>query len=350
MNKKLWVYIFLLWQFGGLVVTAIFSVSAGGFHHFTHELIMVLTFTNTIGLGVVAVIFFHLFVLRKKMRIPELQYLISIVLVGLVIYFGSDFALKVGAEVCGIDSYKVGQLHLVTIIINFVMLTMATVFAVLLLLYRRISENLENKIHENTELSRLQLETKFALLQSKVNPHFLFNTLNSMLDVLEKDPDKIEVMIMNLADIYHKTLTLPDRSTISLDDELELVKEYLEIEKIRMGDRLEYRFQVKEQLRQTKIPPMMIQILVENAIRHGLTPKKEGGTIDINIDEVDGEKIAVSVNDTGVGIVQRESYSGYGLTCIKQQLKLLYSAKAKMNISLAPTGGTLVCIELPYDT
>jgi LytS/YehU family sensor histidine kinase len=268
-------------------------------------------------------------------------------LLAIVVYFGTDIALNIGSVVCGTDHYEVGQWHLLAIIVNFITLVVATIFGILLMLYRRIASNLEKKIQENTELSRMQLETKFALLQSKVNPHFLFNTLNTMLDVLRNEPKKVENMILNLSDIYRKTLTLPDRSLVSVDEELELVREYLEIEKIRMGERLEYRFHIKEHLRQTKIPPMMVQILVENAIRHGLTPKKEGGSVDIKVDEVAEDKIVVEVEDTGVGIEQKPSHSGYGLTCIKQQLKLLYDSRAMMHISLVPTGGTHVSVELP---
>ena len=349
MTSKRWFQLFLLWQLGGVAATTVFSVSAGSFHFFTHELIICLAFTNLVGLGLAAVVALDHLKLRHVFS-PGVGLLISAVLAGIVLYFGSKLALQLGVIVCGTDHYEIGRWHVLAIVVNFITVVVATIFCILLMLYRRIAANLEKKIHENTELARLQLETKFALLQSKVNPHFLFNTLNTMLDVLRKEPEKVESMILNLSDIYRKTLALPDRSLVMLEEELELVREYLEIEKIRMGERLEYRFHVKEHLRQTRIPPMMVKILVENAIRHGLAPKKEGGAIAVKVDEQEDEKLVVDVEDTGVGIEPKPSYSGYGLACIKQQLKMLYDTRALMQISLAPSGGTHVRIELPYET
>lgn len=166
-----------------------------------------------------------------------------------------------------------------------------------------------------------------------------------MLDVLKRDPREVEKMILNLSDIYRKTLMMPDSTRVPLKDELTLVKEYLEIEKVRMGDRLTYSFQVDDQLSSFKLPPMMIQILVENAIKHGLSPKKEGGDVRIQATR-SGDTVTLEVIDTGVGFDVSEPSSGFGLPSIEDRLNLLYQ-NAKMEILGQETGGTCVRICLP---
>ena len=127
--------------------------------------------------------------------------------------------------------------------------------AMLLALYERLAANLESKIHENEKLQRLQIESKLTLLQSKINPHFLFNTLNTILDVLRRNPAQVEKLILNLSDIYRKTLMMPDNALVPLKEEIRLIEEYLEIEKVRMGDRLEALFDIDEKLENFEMPP-----------------------------------------------------------------------------------------------
>lgn len=345
MKNKHWFFIFLLWQVAGLLVTIIVSISAGTFHNFVHELMLCLTFTNFVAICAAAILLLHHWKLRHFLSRP-LQIMLGVVCLAGTVYAGAQVGVDTGARICGIDNYEVGRWHLAIVIINFILLVVITVVSILLMLYQRLATNLEKKINENTRLARLQLETQFALLRSKVNPHFLFNTLNTMLEVLRREPQQVEKLILNLSDIYRKTLAAPDRTLVPIDEELDLVREYLEIEKIRMGNRLDYDFDVSDQVRQVKIPPMMLQILVENAVRHGLTPKKQGGSVSVKIERHNGG-LEMGVRDTGVGIKQAQSETGYGLTCIRQQLQLLYDSAANLRISLLPTGGTEVTIALP---
>jgi sensor histidine kinase YesM len=167
-----------------------------------------------------------------------------------------------------------------------------------------------------------------------------------MLDVLRRDPVQVEKMILNLSDIYRKTLMMPDNTLVPLKDEIDLVKEYLEIEKVRMGDRLRFSFHVDDRLEGFNLPPMMIQILVENAIKHGLTPKKEGGEVRIHASRQEGT-VTLEVADSGIGMDTSKADGGFGLVSIQQRLKLMYD-NAKMEISGLATGGTQVRIVLPY--
>ena len=347
MKRSYWFLIFLLWQVIGLVATVMMSLTSGDFHHFVHNLILCLTFTNFIGIGIALIIVLHEKILKHLDR-RKLVITAEVVACAVVIVLGTDLAMNIGRMVCGIDHFEVDRWHLLTIIVNFIIFASSTVFFILIMLHNRLAANLERKIRENEKLNRLQLEAKFALLQSKVNPHFLFNTLNTMLEVLKREPAQVEKMILNLSDIYRKTLTISDTRLVSLHQELELVREYLEIEKIRMGQRLDYNLIVSDDLMDTKIPPMMLQILVENAVKHGISPKKHGGEVGLTVELIE-DRIVVNVQDTGVGIQEKDLYSGYGLSSIRQRLKMLYDTAADLVVSQLPQGGTKVVIQMPYE-
>ena len=214
--------------------------------------------------------------------------------------------------------------------------------------YYYIKKKLEKKTAEHQQSLHLQTKSQLAALQAKINPHFLFNTLNAMLGQIYNAPEKVENMILNLSNIYHKVLKLPEDTKILLHQEMELVKEYLEIEKIRMGDRLEFNIHLDPKLKKAKIPPLLIEPLVENAIIHGIGPKSEGGEIKI---EVSGNQgfIKVSVADNGIGMVEPDSKAGYGLYSIQERLRLIYADKASFSITSLPFGGIDVRMELPYE-
>jgi two-component sensor histidine kinase len=202
------------------------------------------------------------------------------------------------------------------------------------------------KLEENRRMMHLQTRTKLAALQARVNPHFLFNTLNAMLTQVYKAPDKVEKMILTLSDIYRKVLTLPEDRFIPLEEEIQLVREYLEIEKIRMGERLSFSIDVQPGLESFKIAPLLIEPLVENAVIHGIGPKPEGGTVQIDIWRTEG-KVEIVVADDGVGIDKKHSKAGFGLNSIQERLALSYKEKAVFSIIQREGGGIRIKMELP---
>jgi two-component sensor histidine kinase len=214
--------------------------------------------------------------------------------------------------------------------------------------YFYVKKKLERKTIEFQQALHLRTKSQLSALQAKINPHFLFNTLNAILGELSTDPKKVEKMILNLSGIYHKILKLPEDAEITLQDEIKLVKEYLEIEKMRMGDRLTYRVDLDSNLAKAKVPPLLIEPLVENAIIHGLSPKPEGGEIKIEAIE-DSGIIKISVADNGVGKKEVDSKKGYGLYSIQERLSLTYGEKARFNIARLPFGGTVVNMEFPLE-
>ncbi|MBU0475654.1 MAG: histidine kinase [Bacteroidetes bacterium] len=347
LDKKKLLIILLSWEIAGIVVALIMSIPKPSFHTFLDQIYICLTFTNSIAIfSAILLLIYRKFILNRDTSIYILIPLV-IISVTATIAISLKFAVFCGSYFCGLDTYEVNVWHLFIISINIIIITSFSVICILYFLHLKASSNLETKLQENEQLKRLQIESKLSILQSKVNPHFLFNTLNTMMGMVHNQPEKVEKIIFNLSDIYRKVLTLPDNALIKLEDELQLITEYLEIEKTRMGERLSYEIIVDENLAGTQFPPLILQILVENAIIHGLSPQKEGGKIEINI-QPDGDCYVINVKDNGVGIKQNYRGSGFGLYNIEQRLKLIYSGKAVFEILPCETGGTLITLKLPY--
>jgi hypothetical protein len=207
---------------------------------------------------------------------------------------------------------------------------------------------------EAESLRRQVLEARMAMMQAQVEPHFLFNTLASIDHLIEFDPKRASQMQRNLISLLRASMPSM-RSTDSglrpLDLELAVVRPYLEILKVRMEERLTTEIDVPEGLLSAEFPPMMVQTLVENSIKHGLEPKAEGGHLSVKA-EIRHGKLAVTVCDTGLGFeaaAQGTTHgTGVGLANIRERLVLLYGAKASLTIANNPVGGTIVTITVPY--
>ena len=209
---------------------------------------------------------------------------------------------------------------------------------------------------EAESLRRQVLEARMAMMQAQVEPHFLFNTLASIDHLIEFDPKRASQMQRNLISLLRASMPSM-RSTDSglrpLDLELAVVRPYLEILKVRMEERLTTEIDVPDGLLSAEFPPMMIQTLVENSIKHGLEPKAEGGHLSVKA-EIRHGKLAVTVCDTGLGFEAAATGAthgtGVGLANIRERLGLLYGSKASLTIANNPVGGTIVTITVPYTT
>ncbi len=207
---------------------------------------------------------------------------------------------------------------------------------------------------EAESLRRQVLEARMAMMQAQVEPHFLFNTLASIDHLIEFDPKRASQMQRNLISLLRASMPSM-RSTDSglrpLDLELAVVRPYLEILKVRMEERLTTEIDVPDGLLSAEFPPMMIQTLVENSIKHGLEPKADGGNLTVRA-EIRHGKLAVTVCDTGLGFEAAASGTthgtGVGLANIRERLSLLYGSKASLTIANNPVGGTIVTITVPY--
>jgi len=207
-----------------------------------------------------------------------------------------------------------------------------------------------NAAAEREALQRQVTEAKMQMMQAQVEPHFLFNTLASVEHLIETDPPRASAMQRSL--IQYLRATLPQMrengTVINLGREADLVKSYLNLLKVRMEERLQINFDVPEGLRSAAFPPMMLQSLVENAIKHGLEPKAEGGTLSVKA-EVMHNKLRVTVTDDGLGFGAVPSNgTGLGLQSIRERLKLLHGQDAQLAISPNTPSGVCSMIEVPY--
>jgi sensor histidine kinase YesM len=225
-----------------------------------------------------------------------------------------------------------------------------------------IEENaqLEKLVHsqelEQMRTTRELEKARYKALQSQINPHFLFNTLNIISrTALFEDANSTVDLIDSLASIFRYTLEYHD--DVLLKDELEFVRQYLTIQQFRFGDRLAFSITCPPEFNPVKIPPLIIQPFVENAMAHGLEPKEEGGRIDVTVTK-EGKRLVISIIDTGVGIdlakanlPKSNGKQHIGVKNISDRLKLYYKGKANLAITrVSKEGGTSVTITLPHRT
>ena len=210
------------------------------------------------------------------------------------------------------------------------------------------------QVAETESLKRQVMEARMAAMQAQMEPHFLFNTLAGIEHLIETDPARAATMQKSLIAFLRAAMpTLREANAQAERDlgrELAVVQPYLELMRMRMEERLQFDLQVPQGLRSARFPPMMLQSLVENAIRHGLEPKAEGGSITVRAEVQDGQLI-VQVQDTGVGFAPAApsaTSGGIGLSNIRERLQLLYGAKASLQTSSPSTGGACVTITVPY--
>jgi LytS/YehU family sensor histidine kinase len=196
-------------------------------------------------------------------------------------------------------------------------------------------------------LERRLLEAQMATLQAQVEPHFLFNTLALIGQLIETDPPEAARIHQHLIDYLRSTLPQMRASGGgTLGRQVELSKAYLSIMQARMKERLTVRFEIPDYLEYAPFPPMMLQTLIENSIKHGLEPKIEGGHIDVRATLIDGT-MHVDVHDNGVGF-NMKSDDGVGLANIRERLRLLYGAKAELVIEAPVEGGAICSIRVPF--
>ncbi|UUZ55877.1 histidine kinase [Massilia sp. H-1] len=198
-------------------------------------------------------------------------------------------------------------------------------------------------------LERRLLEAQMATLQAQVEPHFLFNTLALIGQLIETDPPQAAKIHTHLIEYLRATLPqMRSNGGGTLGRQVQLSRSYLSIMQARMKERLDVGFDVPDYLEHAPFPPMMLQILIENSIKHGLEPKIEGGRIDVKAQLING-MMQVDVRDNGVGF-NMHSDEGVGLANIRERLRLLFGARAELVIEQPLDGGALASIRVPYTT
>jgi len=204
----------------------------------------------------------------------------------------------------------------------------------------------EKKLEEQ---ARLLVEARLAALSSQINPHFLFNTLNSVSSLIRTDPNQARVMVVRLSKVLRRLLRKHENFS-TLRDELSFIEDYLAIEVVRFGDKLHFEKDVALDTLDMLVPSMLLQPLVENSIKHGLSSKVEGGTIRIRTSRA-GPRLHLLVEDDGVGIPETKLATlldhGIGVSNVHERLQVLFGNEYRMWIDSQPGNGTRIQIELP---
>ncbi len=196
------------------------------------------------------------------------------------------------------------------------------------------------------EREKREVEAHLRLLQAQIEPHFLFNTLANVSSLIEVDAVQARRLLDRLNDWLRVALARTRSESTTLDDELTLLDNYLQILQMRFGTRLRWQVEVSEDVRALKFPPMLLQPLVENAIRHGIEPKLGGGQLNISA-KIEQGMLHLRVDDDGVGFNEKTSGTGAGLENIRARLAVLYGSSAKLTLKTNETAGVSSILELP---
>ena len=235
-------------------------------------------------------------------------------------YFGGEF--------------DVGS-HLRLLLLNLILATVFGSAAAVYISLRRTAERMARKLQEkemNEErLERLKTRAELDALQAKINPHFLFNTLNSIASLISENPAAAESTVEKLAELFRYTLQRSGNGTVSLSEELEIVRSYHEIEKVRFGDRLRFAIRADESLSDFRIPPLLVQPLVENSIKHVVAADPLGGSVEVEVTR-GAESCIVAVSDSGKGFSANGEDPGFGLKSIRERLSLAYGERASLRV------------------
>jgi sensor histidine kinase YesM len=211
---------------------------------------------------------------------------------------------------------------------------------------------LEEQTDRLLRLEHQASSAQLAMLRYQLNPHFLFNTLNSISTlVLLKQTERANAMLSRLSSFLRYTLVNEPTGSVTVAQEVETLKLYLEIEKMRFEDRLRPRFEIDPNVSRARLPSLLLQPLVENAIKYAVTPQEEGADIEVSARRV-GERVLIRVKDSGPGAedhwVKAQESTGVGLANIRDRLAQAYGTDQKFDTESNGSGGFSVTIEIPY--
>lgn len=309
-----------------------------------------------IFLGVIGILFTHLLrrIIRKnnwlnlplKNTIPRI--LIASVITGAVIYV-FVFAASYIAGTARHEEFNIARP-----IAGVVNLGGITLLWCLIYFIVHYMENYKKKEIESLIWEAAVKDYELRTLKSQLNPHFMFNAMNSIRALIEEDPESAKVAITKLSNILRYSLQMERMERVPLEDEIETVKNYLDLERIRFEDRLKYKLDVDKSSEKIEIPPMMIQTLIENGIKHGVSKQTKGGEIQLKSkiqSTPNGSKLKIEIRNSGhFSEEQLKNSSGFGVSNTKHRLNLLFGEKANFSIKNENGDTVLAEVEIPIPT
>jgi sensor histidine kinase YesM len=231
------------------------------------------------------------------------------------------------------------------------MITTALNFSVLFIVWNilyfavHIFENWQRENIENLQLKAANSEIELISFRSQMNPHFMFNALNSIKALIDEDPKRAKQAVVTLSGMLRNNLLIGRKSSVALREEMDLVKNYLLMEEIRFEERLKVRFEVEDEILDVQIPPFILQTIVENAVKHGISKQLKGGTVQIR-GWREKDKIRIEVRNTGE-LNEEPTSTGIGLANTRSRLQLLYKERAFFQL-FQEENEVVALLEIPY--
>ena len=308
------------------IVVGVFNVMTG--KELSAELIFSLISIFLIGISVAHT--FRMIVVRlnwMQFNIPRLipRILLGTLLAGVVVYFLKSIIIE---RLIVQNDYEFNITEAFPSIISWTLLYL--IWSLLYFLFHFVTNYKKEEI-KNLKWQAAKNEIELNKLKSQLNPHFIFNSMNSIRALVDEDPVLAKEAITQLSNVLRNSLLMGRKKLISLDDELKLVNDYLGLEKTRFEERLTIVKNIGKETEQFLIPPLMIQTLVENGIKHGTSRLPEGGTIEIDSSLQNGN-LKIEIFNSGFYDETKVSETGFGLLNTKQRLKLIYGNNAIFNI------------------
>lgn len=199
---------------------------------------------------------------------------------------------------------------------------------------------------ERGKLERAAMDARLRFLQAQIQPHFLFNTLANVRELVESRSAQAPIVLDRLITYLRAAVPRLDEAAITLDRELDLVRAYLELMQMRMPDRLQFSIKTEADGESVCCPPMTILTLVENAVRHGIDPSEEGGRIEVDV-QVHEQQCHITVGDTGIGFGTEAGGLGTGLATLRERLQLAYGTEARLELRERKPRGVVAELEFP---
>lgn len=224
----------------------------------------------------------------------------------------------------------------------------ACAFFVVLFHSQNYRTELEIERRRLAEAQQAEIAAQLAMLQAQIEPHFLFNTLANLRSLITHDPHLAQLMLDHLDDYLRATLLRTRKARSTLAEEIALVSDLLCINQMRLGQRLTFTLNIPEHLMSAILPPLLLQPLVENALKHGIEPAIVGGNIDISAEQV-GAQIKIKVSDTGLGLQVNAREPGIGLANVRARLASLYEQNAALSLSPLQPHGVVAELSFPFE-
>jgi len=335
-------FLFCLFLGYGLSGVVYFSLEFFTSHDLLSTGIFFSNIANSLGAWLALEIFIHF--LDSKVHFPWAKYL---TVIGLTFLFVASFQFLIGVFYWSQIDPKLWPTTPKTA--SFFYLLLPQIVSCSYLYYwqrtRQITRKISEQEYQLLNLEKLKTKAQLNALEARINPHFLYNSLNSIAGLVHQDPDKAEEMTIQLSKLFRYTTGRTDAYSHSIAEELEVVKSYLAIEQMRFGSRLQFKVEVQPSLLDVKIPRFLLQPLVENAIKHGISQLLDHGIIEVTIERTT-QHILFSIHDNGPAF-KEDVASGYGLRSIRDKLHLVYGDKATLQIQ--NNESKAVIISIPRD-